>query len=38
VEAIFKTFFSIGASVGFGVFIFGVVPTLVFYRWLNKNR
>lgn len=35
---IFKTFFQIGVAVAFSLFWFGVVPTLLLYKYVIKRK
>lgn len=37
-QAIFTTFFEIGCAVGLGSFLFGVLPSLLVYKYFVKNH
>lgn len=38
VQLVFKTFFEIGSAVSLAVFCFGVIPSVLFYRFVNRTR
>jgi hypothetical protein len=36
---VFQSFFEIGTGIGFGLFLFSVIPSLLFYKFIiKKNR
>lgn len=37
-KAVVSTFFQIGGAVGFGLFLFGVLPTLLFIKFFGNKR
>jgi hypothetical protein len=37
-QAIFQTFFEIGCAVGLGAFVFGVVPSMLMYKFVIQQR
>ena len=37
-DAVFTTFFMIGSSLGIGLVLFLILPTMFLYRWILKGR